>query len=65
MGICFGFQAMIIEFCRNVLGIKDAHSKEFDNTIASENWVICEMEDACRTILGGTMRKGSKKTILL
>ena len=29
LGICFGFQLMIIEYARNVLGIKDATSEEF------------------------------------
>ena len=64
LGICFGFQAMVAEFARNVLGIADAQSKEFQGEAVSENWVICEMEDASTTVLGGTMRKGSKKTLV-
>ena len=57
---------MVVEFARNILALKDAHSAEFDTeeNIKSNNWVICEMPDASRIILGGTMRKGSKKTIL-
>lgn|SRR3990167_1542694 len=29
LGICFGHQIAFIEYCRNVLGIKDATSEEF------------------------------------
>lgn len=29
LGICFGHQLAFIEYCRNVLGIKDATSEEF------------------------------------
>lgn len=29
-GICLGMQIAVIEFARNVLGLKDAHSSEFD-----------------------------------
>ena len=29
-GICLGMQIAVIEFARNVLGLKDAHSGEFD-----------------------------------
>ena len=28
LGICFGLQLMVVEFARNVLGLKDAHSTE-------------------------------------
>ena len=30
-GICLGMQLALIEFCRNVLGIKDATSEEFES----------------------------------
>ena len=30
LGICLGMQIAVIEFCRNVCGIKDANSGEFD-----------------------------------
>lgn len=30
LGICLGLQTMFLEYCRNVLGIKDANSQEFD-----------------------------------
>ena len=38
LGICLGMQLSIIEFARNVLGIEDANSIEFDeNTKKSFN----------------------------
>ena len=57
-GICLGMQMMSIEFARNVLGIKNASSQEF-NIKNSEN-IICLMENQ-KTILnlGGTMRLGA------
>jgi len=30
LGICLGMQMAVIEFCRNVLGLKDANSKEMN-----------------------------------
>ena len=38
LGICFGFQMAVIEFARNVCGIEDANSTEFDP--GSRNAVI-------------------------
>ena len=29
-GLCLGMQCAVIEYARNVVGIKDANSKEFD-----------------------------------
>ena len=29
LGICLGFQCAVIEYCRNVLNLKDATSAEF------------------------------------
>ena len=43
LGICFGMQIMTIEFARNVLGLKDANSAEFDLT--TKNPVISLMEE--------------------
>ena len=33
-GICLGLQCAVIEFARNVLGLEDANSTEFDKTTA-------------------------------
>jgi CTP synthase len=57
-GICLGMQMAVIEFARNVLGLKDAHSTEMDPN--THNPVIDMMEEQKKvTNLGGTMRLGS------
>ena len=57
-GICLGMQMMVIEFARNVLGYKDANSREMDEQ-TSHN-VIDLMEDQKSiTQMGGTMRLGA------
>ncbi len=62
-GICLGMQSVVIEFARNVAGIKDAHSGEFD--VKTENVVINMMEEQKKIDgLGGTMRLGSYPCIL-
>lgn len=35
LGICLGFQVMVIEYSRNVLGLKDATSEEFNEQSAN------------------------------
>lgn len=58
LGICLGMQLAVIEFARNVLGLKDANSIEFDENTA--NPVIHFMKEQ-ESILkkGGTMRLGA------
>ncbi|ANE50172.1 CTP synthase [Flavisolibacter tropicus] len=57
-GICLGMQMAVIEYGRNVLDIKDAHSMEMDPHV--ENAVINMMEEQkAITTKGGTMRLGS------
>lgn len=62
-GICLGMQMMVIEFARNVLGLKDANSSEMDS--ATPHNVIDMMEDQ-KTIsnMGGTMRLGAYQCAL-
>ncbi|MBX7181756.1 MAG: CTP synthase [Bacteroidia bacterium] len=56
-GICLGMQCAVIEYGRNVLGLKDAHSREMDKT--TKNPVIDLMEGQKKvTAKGGTMRLG-------
>src|SRR5690606_15438403 len=57
-GICLGLQCAVIEFARNVCGLRESHSVEFlDDT--SEP-VICLMDSQRQvTDLGGTMRLGA------
>ncbi len=60
LGICLGMQMAVIEFARNVLGIKDANSLEMDAN--TPNPVINLMEEQKSiTKKGGTMRLGSWK----
>jgi CTP synthase len=62
-GICLGMQCMVIEFARNVLGLKDANSTEMD--AATKNNVIDLMEDQKSvTDKGGTMRLGAYDCVL-
>ncbi len=62
LGICLGMQIAVIEFARNVLGLKDANSLEFKKT---KNPVISLMEEQKKVKgLGGTMRLGDFECIL-
>ena len=57
-GICLGMQMAVIEFGRNVLGIKNAHSTEMDPN--TESPVIDLMEEQKKiSAKGGTMRLGT------
>lgn len=57
-GICLGMQMSVIEYARNVLNLKDAHSTEMDSN--TSNPVIDLMEQQKQvTAKGGTMRLGS------
>ena len=57
-GICLGMQIGVITFARNVMGIKDAHSGEFDEQCAHK--VIDFMPGQSEEIeKGGTLRLGS------
>lgn len=57
-GICLGMQMAVIEYARNVLGIKDAHSTEMKKD--TPNPVINMMEEQKKIkLMGGTMRLGA------
>ena len=62
LGLCLGLQCMTIETARNLAGISDANSAEFDP--ATTNPVIATMADQVEAVagnadLGGTMRLGA------
>ena len=58
LGICLGMQIAVIEFARNVCGLADANSGEFDEN--SEHKVIDFMPDQSDSInKGGTLRLGA------
>jgi CTP synthase len=64
LGICLGMQMMAVEFARNVLGLKDAHSTEFDpETSAPVIDILPEQKNIQQ--LGGTMRLGAYPCIIL
>ena len=57
LGICLGMQCAVIEFARDVLGLKEAHSTEMNATTPDP--VVDFMEEQKKiTIKGGTMRLG-------
>jgi len=69
LGICLGMQVALIEFARNVAGMKDAHSTEFNkNTPYPVVGLITEWLDAAGRVeqrsddsdMGGTMRLGGQ-----
>ncbi|ALA97116.1 CTP synthetase [Spiroplasma kunkelii CR2-3x] len=62
-GICFGMQAAVIEFARNVCYIQDANSSELTET---KNAIIDIIRGKEKTdALGGTLRLGNYKTFLV
>ncbi len=60
-GLCYGMQLLVIEYARNVLGMKDANTREVNPN--SKNIIIDIMEDQKEKIatkkLGGSMRLGA------
>ncbi len=63
LGICYGFQLAVIEFARDVCGLKDANSTEINPS--SPHPVIDLMpEQRGVEIKGATMRLGSHKVVL-
>jgi len=64
LGICLGMQMMVIEFARNVLGLKDANSREMDAE-TPHNVVDIMEEQKHLTKMGGTMRLGAYDCSLL
>jgi CTP synthase len=69
LGICLGMQVAVIEYARNVLGLAQANSTEFDSKTADAViGLITEWKDASGAVeqrsedsdLGGTMRLGAQ-----
>jgi len=57
-GLCLGMQIITIEYARNVLGLKGAHSTEFDPATQDPVIHLMESQKAVAT-KGGTMRLGA------
>jgi CTP synthase len=65
LGICLGMQAAVVEYARNVGGIKNANSAEFiDPESPDHEDLIIFMPEGDRTRMGGTMRLGARETVL-
>ena len=63
LGICLGMQCAAIEFARNVCGLAQANSSEFDPETPDP--VVCMMDAQRRVVnLGGTMRLGAQECLL-
>lgn len=63
LGICLGMQMAVVEYARDVLGLKDANSSELDEN--TQNPVIHIMEEQKNVNKkGGTMRLGAYPCIL-
>ncbi len=61
-GICLGMQCAVIEFARNVCGLKKANSTEFRQT--NQNVIDLMPEQKKVKELGGTMRLGSYPCVI-
>lgn len=63
LGICLGFQLMVIEYCRNVIKLEDPNSEEI-NPLA-KNLVIKIMKNHDFKKMGGTLKLGQQDLVLL
>jgi CTP synthase len=61
-GICLGLQCAVIEYARNVAGIKNAHSSEFKKNRYSVIDLMTDQKNLKN--IGGTMRLGAYPCIL-
>ncbi len=62
-GICLGMQMMAVEFARNILGLKEANSTEFD---PDTPYPVIDLMEEQKNLdrLGGTMRLGAYPCVL-
>jgi CTP synthase len=60
LGVCLGMQVAIIQFARDMLGLSDATSEEFDKARKSKNHVIIFMPEISKETMGANMRLGSR-----
>ena len=63
LGICLGMQMTVVEYARNVLGLKDANSAEFSKTTKNSVIHIMETQKDIKK-KGGTMRLGSYPCVI-
>ncbi|MEK6983084.1 MAG: CTP synthase [Nanoarchaeota archaeon] len=66
LGLCYGLQLAVVEFARNVCGLKDAHTTEVNPRTSAP---VIDVQPAQREVLeksmyGGTMRLGAYAAVL-
>jgi len=62
LGLCFGMQLAVIEFARNVVGLRDANSSELAKSPNPVIDLLPEQENI--KTMGGTMRLGDYEAII-
>ena len=60
LGVCLGFQAMVVEYCRSILNWEGADSTEFDEKTPHPTVIF--MPEIDKETMGGTMRLGERIT---
>lgn len=67
LGLCLGLQCLVIEAARNLAGISDANSSEFEDTGSPVISTMADQEDVVsgQRDMGGTMRLGAYPASLL
>ncbi|CEM36859.1 unnamed protein product [Vitrella brassicaformis CCMP3155] len=63
LGICLGLQTAVIGFARDELQMEHANSEEFDSN-SNNPKVVVSMPEVSTEELGGTMRLGSRPTVI-
>ncbi|KAL8873619.1 MAG: hypothetical protein Q9174_000944 [Haloplaca sp. 1 TL-2023] len=72
LGICFGMQVAVVEFCRHVCGIHNAHSEEWEvldnlteeeKAAATKDRVVINMPEVSKTPGGANQRLGLRTTV--
>lgn len=60
LGVCLGMQVAVIQFARDLLGLSDATSEEFDEHKNSKNHVLLFMPEISKETMGANMRLGTR-----
>ncbi|ETN39897.1 CTP synthase [Cyphellophora europaea CBS 101466] len=61
LGICLGMQLAVVEYARNVVGLKGANSVELD--AQTDDPIVIFMPEIDKATMGGNMRLGLRPTI--
>jgi CTP synthase len=60
LGVCLGMQLAVVEVCRNLCGMPNANSAEFNED--ADPAAVIYMPEVSQTHMGGTMRLGKRST---